>query len=140
MFDLLDFKTYLRIDADQTDTDREIERLITAAASLVERKTNHVLIRREKTYFPVNGKVRVYDYPISVPVPFGVDYTSSYADIYADVPVTVMAGYNEREAPEALVEAVFQIVEHWYYGSEKTATPTIPPSVEEILNIFRRFI
>lgn len=136
-------KNYLRVDEDLTEDDAEITSMINASLSYIERRTNHILYAREKTYTGV-CQVKVYDYPINSittdPAPFVVHFTMF--DIFPnDTTVDLNVGYAVDEAPDELIQAALQMIKVWYYESEKQVnTALIPESVKDVINVFRRFI
>lgn len=137
-------KNYLRIDADLTDDDAEITSMINASLRYIERRTNHLVYARNMIY---SGRcqVKVYDYPtnsiITAPAPF-VCHFSTY-DVYPDVKqVELNVGYTDpTEVPDELIQAALQMIKVWYYESEKQINSTlIPLSVNEAIDVYRRFL
>ena len=136
-------KNYLRIDADLTDDDAEITSMINAACLYVEKRTNHILYPRDKTYSGA-CQVKVYDYPINSivtdPAPWGVEF--SLLTVYPDVKtVTLNVGYATNTVPDDLIQPMLQMIKVWYYESEKQVNSTlIPESVKEALDLNKRFL
>lgn len=134
-------KNYLRVDL--ADDDTEITSMINASLSYIERRTNHILFPREKTYTGV-CQVKVYDYPINsittVPTPFFLDY-SMFRIFPNDKTVNLNVGYAANTVPDELIQAALQMLKVWYYESEKQVNiALIPESVKDVINVFRRFI
>ena len=137
-------KNYLRIDIDLTDDDTEIESMIKGALSYIEKRTNHLVYARDKT-FTGNCQVKVYDYPINSVVspenPFVCNFSTFV--VYAnDKTVNLNVGYlTPEEVPDELIQAALQMLKVWYYESEKQVNTTlIPESVKQAVDIWRRFI
>lgn len=137
-------KNYLRIDSGMTEDDAEITSMINAALSYIEKRTNHLVYSRTKTYTGA-CQVKVYDYPINSivtnPAPMVV-YFSTYA-VFPDVKtVDLSVGYtNASNVPDELIQAALQMIKVWYYESEKQVNSTlIPESVKEAIDIYRRFL
>lgn len=137
-------KNYLRIDADLTDDDNEIESMIKASLAYCEKRTNHLVYARNKTY---NGacQVKVYDYPINSivtnPEPF-VAHFSTFV-VYPDVKtVELNVGYITADlVPDEIIQVALQMIKVWYYESEKQVNSAlIPESVKMALDSLRRFI
>jgi hypothetical protein len=136
-------KNYLRIDEDLTEDDSEITSMINASCMHIEKRTNHILYARDKDYKGV-CQVKVYDYPINSivtsPEPFNLDY-AMFSIFPNDKAVTLNVGYEAGEAPDDLIQACLQMIDVWYYSSEKQVNTTlIPMSVVEVVDINRRFI
>lgn len=137
-------KNYLRIDSDLTEDDTEIESMIRASLRYVEKRTNHLVYSREQIYTGV-CQVKVYDYPINEivtdPAPM-VCYFSTFAVFPNDKTVTLNVGYDDPAyVPDELVQAALQMIKVWYYESEKQVNTTlIPLSVNESLDVYRRFL
>ena len=136
-------KNYLRIDASLTEDDALITSMINASCLYVEKRTNHILFPRDKTY---NGtcQVKVYDYPINSvvtdPAPWAC--VRSLYTIYPDVKtVTLNVGYAVNTVPDDLIQPMLQMIKVFYYESEKQFNSTlIPESVKEILDVNKRFL
>lgn len=80
---LADAKTYLRIDDTQNETDAEITRMINAACSFVEKRSNYRFFAKDRQYVLSSGSARVYDYPIN-----------SDTTVPADIQKTVRHSYT----------------------------------------------
>jgi hypothetical protein len=137
---LEDAKDYLGID--DTSRDNEIRRMIRSAFQYVEKRTNVIMIPKEVTYYPIEGCVRVYDYPINT-----LD-----ADLPEDITVTKRALYNvynignleeitlnvgSSENCTDLIEAVYMLIEHYFEEGQRSQPPS---AVEDVINVNRRFI
>jgi hypothetical protein len=138
-------KNYLRIDLDLTEDDSEITSMINAALQFVEKRTNHIMYAREKTYTG-NCQVKVWDYPINATVPATPElFVCHFAtfDVWpCEKSVTLNVGYDDpAKVPEDLIQAALQMIKVWYYESEKQVNTTlIPESVKEVLYLNARFI
>jgi Phage gp6-like head-tail connector protein len=138
-------KTYLRIDADLTEDDDEITSMINAALRFVEKRTNHIMYARDKTYTG-NCQVKVWDYPINAVVPATPElFVCHFAtfDVWpCEKEITLNVGYLTPDlVPDDLILAALQMIKVWYYESEKQVNTTlIPESVKEVLNLNARFI
>jgi hypothetical protein len=136
-------KTYLRIDEDQNETDEEIISMINGAFSFIEKRTNHILFPRNKTYY-ADGIVNVYDFPINlVPVEHIQLVYNNYSTITTkDRKVVLNVGYQSiSQIPEELRQAAFQMLKVFYFEAEKQVNTTlIPDSVLMILDINKRYI
>jgi len=136
-------KNYLRIDTDLTEDDAEITAMINASCLFVEKRTNHILFPRDKTYKGA-CQVKVYDYPINSivtdPAPWSVE--RSLYTIFPDVKEIVLnVGYATGTVPDDLIEPMLQMLHVWYYESEKQVNSTlIPESVKEALDLNKRFL
>ena len=136
-------KNYLRIDLDLTDDDNEITSMINASLRYIEKRTNHIMFKREVVY---NGtcQVKVYDYPINsitLPLEPFVVYYSTFAIFPNDKTVTLNVGYASGDIADELIQSALQMIKVFYYESEKQVNTTlIPESIKEIIDIYRRFI
>ena len=136
-------KNYLRVDLDLTDDDTEITSMINASLRYIEKRTNHIMFAKDKTYYG-SCQVKVYDFPINSivtdPVPFSVPFSMFMC--YPDVKeVELNVGYAQDEVPDELIQAALQMIKVWYYESEKQVNSTlIPESVKEVIDIYRRFL
>lgn len=135
---LTEAKTYLGVD--DTSRDAEITRMISSAINFIEKRTNHILVEKTKTYIFRNGCVRVYDYPITstngtAEVKNGYSvYTDTVAD---DIDLTL--GYTAIEdVPSELVEACYMMLKFFFF--EQEGTGNIPFVVNEIIEANKRFI
>ncbi len=135
---LTEAKTYLGVD--DTSRDAEITRMISSAINFIEKRTNHILVEKTKTYIFRNGCVRVYDYPIT-----STDGTaevkngySVYTDTVAD-DIDLTLGYTAIEdVPSELVEACYMMLKFFFF--EQEGTGNIPFVVNEIIEANKRFI
>lgn len=137
-------KNYLRIDASLTEDNNEIESMIKAACSYVEKRTNHILFARDKVYTGA-CQVKVYDYPINTivtdPAPWNL--TRTMYTIFPDSKtVTLNVGYLTPDlVPDIFIQSALQMIKIWYYESEKKVnSQIIPISVTEALDVEKRFI
>lgn len=139
-------KLHLRIDDDTFDS--EITRMIKSALSICEQETKHILYARDKDYFTSsNGCLRVFDYPINSVVD-PVDTTGTQRQLWTDYSIaedskiTLNVGYtNPDEVPTQLIDAALQIMDVWFYGSEKQMNISlIPDAVYSNLHKLKRFI
>jgi hypothetical protein len=136
-------KDYLRVDLDFNDDDVQIESMIKASLRFIEKRTNHIMFEQDKTYMGV-CQVKVYDYPINsivtTPTPFNVNY-SLFKIFPNDKEVVLNVGYGVGEVPDDLIEAALQMIQIFYYQSEKQVNTTLLPiSVHEVLDIYKRFM
>jgi hypothetical protein len=138
-------KLYLKIDADQTETDSEITQMINSSLSFIEKRTNHIFKTRDKVYYKdcaLVQQVKVYDYPIQEP-PTDTIVRPFYSIVpTVDDIVTLTIGYdNLDDIPSELIDAALQLIKVWFYESEKQINTTlIPLSVMEAIDVNRRFI
>ena len=138
-------KLYLKIDADQTETDSEITQMINSSLSFIEKRTNHIFKTRDKLYYKdcaLVQQVKVYDYPIQE-----APTDTIVRPLYSIVPtiddtVTLTIGYdNLDDIPSELIDAALQMIKVWFYESEKQVNTTlIPLSVIEAIDVNKRFI
>ena len=140
---LAEAKLYLRIDDDQIETDNEIISMINGALSFIEKRTNHIMYPRDKTYYGEHN-INVYDFPINEPVPIEnirLKY-NSYSRFTLNDEITLNVGYlNPLAIPEELKQAALQMLKVWYYEAEKKVNTTlIPDSVIMALDVNRRFL
>ena len=141
---LVQAKNYLKIDDGLTDDDALIETMIKAAFRYIEKRTNHLVYARDIVY---NGacQVKVYDYPINAVIAplnaFKVDYSmfTCYAN---DKQVELNVGYLTPDlVPEDIIVSAYEMLSVWYYNSEKQVNSTlIPESVNEVLDLYKRFL
>ncbi len=137
-------KSYLRIDDTLTEDDKNIERMITAALKYVENATNVLVCARDKTYYPVNGCIRVYDFPINTAIA-DTDTVYDYPlyRVYMTTePIILNVGYDETfNVPQDIREAAFELIDIYYYGKETGRTmDDLSPLVKQTLNQNKRFI
>jgi hypothetical protein len=136
-------KVYLRIDEDQTETDNEIIAMINGAFSFIEKRTNHIIFPREKTYYGEHN-INVYDFPINEPLPIDnirLKY-ANYSRFTLTDEITLNVGYElPLNVPEELKQAALQMLKVWYYEAEKQVNTTlIPDSVLMALDVNKRFV
>lgn len=142
---------YLRVDNPDAGLLAEIDNMLQGAIALIERSTGYLYTARDKTY-PVgaDGYFRVYDFPINtdltaLPNSPTVQTKSTYTLIGNPTgakELELNVGYTTpADFPDALGQAVLQLVKHFYYESEtKAITGTIPTPVQAVINNYRRFI
>jgi len=150
-----DAKIYLRIDDTQNIDDKQIGQFIKGACMLVERYTNHILYARDKVYKMVDGKVRVYDFPINTDVDTLTLVKHYCYTLYTEFvskgtvngccadDLTLNIGYvNADEVPPALIDAIYQIIDQMYYQHQegKKSTQEISELSYLILDEWKRFI
>lgn len=140
---LAEAKLYLRIDEDQTETDNEIIAMIKGALSFIEKRTNHIMFAREKTYFGEHN-INIYDFPINEPLPSDNVRVkqNSYIRFTLSDEITLNVGYiNPLDVPEELKQAALQMLKVWYFEAEKQVNTTlIPESVLTALDVNKRFL
>lgn len=144
---LVDAKTYLGVD--DTARDTEITRMINSAFVYIETYTNVFVFAREKVYYKEQGNcLSVYDFPInSVVSPDVVEakkrslYTN-YTLSDSDAELTLNIGYADpANVPSDIKEVALQMIEMWFYGTEKTNQDLkIPSSAKMVLDLHKRFI
>lgn len=138
-------KTYLKIDAGQTETDNEIVQMISSSLAYIERKTNHIFKTKEKVYYKdcsLVERATVYDYPINTAIE-GVEVRLNKSIVpTAGGFVTLNIGYtNIEDMPTELIDCALSILNFWFYNSEtKGADNSIPKFVEMTIDQNRRFI
>jgi hypothetical protein len=136
-------KRYLRIDEDQNETDDEIISMIEGSLSFIEKRTNHILYPRDRTYY-ADSIANVYDFPINTIPSTSVQliYSTYSAITTLDKVVVLNIGYsNVANIPEELRQAAFQMLKVFYFEAEKQVNTTlIPESVLMILDINKRYI
>jgi len=132
-------KDYLGVD--DTSRDAEIERMIVSALKYLEKRTNIIMMPFDKKYIVNNGCIRIYDYPINTleaDLPTGVRRTikRNYSIYYTSADtITLNVG---NDAPDSdILEAAFMLIDHYFNEGDRMA---VPKSVEDIININRRFI
>ena len=147
---LEDAKEYLRID--HNDSDKEIERMIRSALSLVEEKTNHFVYKRNVTYYLRDCEVTVYDSPINTVDTTGLATTverydfstySVFTDSNSDNKTIILSvGYESpEEIPQSLLLAAYDMMDYWYYQNDGRASINfIGDGAREVLNSYTRFI
>jgi hypothetical protein len=140
---LAEAKSYLRIDDDQNETDNEIISMIEACLSFIEKRTNHILFPRDRTYY-ADSIANVYDFPINTIPSTSVQliYSTYSAITTLDRVVVLNIGYtNVANIPEELRQAALQMLKVFYFEAEKKVnTSLIPMSVLMLLDINKRYI
>ena len=139
-------KLYLRID-DTLDPDQEAElqSMIDASETFIERKTGYILTPKQKRYIAsADGCIRIYDTPIEEDLtPFDFEEKNGYVIIYNQAPaLAVQVGYpTVAGIPQDLINACLQMLKVWYYESEKQVnTSLIPEAVRQVIWNRKRFI
>lgn len=134
-------KMYLKIDADQLETDLEINKMINSSLSIIEKRTNHIFKTRNKEFFG-DSNAKVYDFPIQ-----NAPENTKIRELYSIVPtvngsVNLTVGYsNVEDIPQELIDCALSIINFWFYNSEtKGADNSIPNFVEMAIDQNRRFI
>lgn len=139
-------KLYLKIDALQTETDNEISSMIKSALSFIEKRTGHIFVNKNKTYYScaLTDSVIVYDYPIDNSV---TALAIQYRQTNAIVPtisgsVILTLGYSTiDDVPNELIDAALQLIKVWFYESETQSNTTlIPLSVMQAIDVSRRYV
>lgn len=138
---LIEAKDYLGLDDDSRDG--EVTRMIKSAIRWVEKRTNHILVARTKTYDLENGCARIYDYPYTLPANFTQELKSAYAIVTSDDEETesieLALGYDTLvEIPDDLVECAYLILKFFFY--EQEGNGRIPLAAEEIVDYYKRYI
>lgn len=142
-------KNYLRIDSGMNEDDAFITQCINAAFAWIEKHTNHIIKGGVKTYYKDNANgcnvFTIYDYPIE-----SIENTTYSASIRQlrtvvstqDETVTATMGYNDpSEVPAPIIQAAYEIIQSWYYNSDKPMQTTlVPESVKFALMPYRRFL
>ena len=148
---LAETKTYLRLDADITESDAEITMMINASCELVQNYTQHYFKPQTKVYvFNHRGIIRLYANPITS-ITETEGFTSTLSQLYTtycQTDTTVLSleaniGYSDTDQIKDLFKyAVLETVKLWFYGSETETVMKgyIPNSVMSILAPERRFI
>ncbi|MEM6814902.1 MAG: head-tail connector protein [Bacteroidota bacterium] len=135
-------KEYLGVD--DTSRDTEISRMITSALSFLEKRTNIHVKTKDKTYYFMDGCVRVYDFPINTETPTEVESeTSELSTLYStnnsDVKsITLNIGHTDiTQIDPDWIEAGYSIIAHLYYGK---SLKDVPDTIMDFININKRFI
>jgi len=140
---LAEAKRYLRIDDDQNETDDEIISMIEGSLSFIEKRTNHILYPRDRTYY-ADSIANVYDFPINTVPSTSVQliYSTYSAITTLDRVVVLNIGYlSAGDVPEELRQAALQMLKVFYFEAEKQVNTTlIPESVLMLLDINKRYI
>lgn len=139
---LANAKTYLGVD--DTSRDTEITRMIEAALSLIEKRTNYIMVIGIKDYFYENGCAWVYDYPINAStIPDSVTVTEKQLySIYEDSNSSndkITLNVGGTTIPSDLKEAGYMLIE-FYFNNKEQIGGKLPIAVEQIINNNRRFI
>nr|WP_299488601.1 head-tail connector protein [uncultured Allomuricauda sp.] len=141
---LANAKTYLGVD--DTSRDTEITRMIEAALSLIEKRTNYIMVVGNKDYFYENGCVRVYDYPINTAddtLDDSVTRTQKQLySIYEDSDTSndkITLNVGGTTIPSDLKEAGYMLIE-FYFNNKEQIGGKLPIAVEQIINNNKRFI
>lgn len=138
-------KLYLRIDdvLDAAQTN-ELQSMIDAAETFIERKTGYILTPKSKYYLPsADGCLRVYDTPITSDLSaYTTEERNGYLLIIGETGVTLDVGYaTVAEIPQDLINAALMMLKVWYYESEKQVnTSLIPEAVRQVIWNRKRFI
>lgn len=139
-------KLYLRID-DTLDPDQtaELQSMIDASETFIERKTGYILTPKQKRYIAsADGCIRIYDTPIEEDLSaFDFEQKNGYVIIYNQAPaLVVQVGYpTVASIPQDLINACLQMLKVWYYESEKQVnTSLIPEAVRQVIWNRKRFI
>lgn len=146
---LNDAKIYLRIDDTLTSDDNFITGCINAAFQWIEQYTNHIIKGGIKTYYKDNAhgcsEFTIYDYPI-VSIE-NTSFSSSVRQLRTvvtteDDTVTATMGYDSAsDVPAPIIQAAYEILQSWYYNSDKPMQTTlVPDSVKFALQPYRRFL
>jgi len=139
-------KLYLKIDSLQTETDDEISSMIKSSLSFIEKRTGHIFLTKNKTYYScaLTDSVIVYDYPIDNSVSLlNIQYRQTNAIVpTTNGSVTLTLGYTDiDEVPNELIDAALQLIKVWFYESETQSNSTlIPLSVMQAIDVNRRYI
>lgn len=139
-------KLYLKIDSLQTETDDEISSMIKSSLSFIEKRTGHIFLTKNKTYYScaLTDSVIVYDYPIDNSVTLlNIQYRQTNAIVpTTNGSVTLTLGYTDTdELPNELIDAALQLIKVWFYESETQSNSTlIPLAVMQAIDVNRRYI
>lgn len=131
-------RDYLGVD--DTFRDQEITRMINSACRYIENYTNIILVECTKTYENSTNCLRVYDFPINTVS--DLETKKSTYSIYDTDSIDLSVGYKfATDVPSDIVDAGLQIIDSWFYDSEKrTNSNKIPMDAKMILDLYRRFI
>ncbi len=137
-------KTYLKIDEEQEETDSEITSMLKAAFRYVERHTNILAYARNKEYFPIQGEVRIYDYPINDTIDDS-ERRPLYTIVRTCEPITVNVGYIDPLDVEAdFKQAVLGVLKAEFYGQDEEDNgdfrKSLPAFVVDFIQSQKRFI
>lgn len=136
-------KNHLRIDCDFTEDDEAIERMIKSALEYVETYTNHILRRRDITYYrnECDKRIKVYDHPINE-FPDNITMHFALRHEFVSKKITLDVGYeNKQDIPSGLIDSALMIIDNWYYQHEKEESHSvIPEGAKDVLFIYRRHI
>jgi hypothetical protein len=152
---LAEAKNYLRIDDTLTEDDNSIVRMINAAFSWIEARTNVYVVQRNKTYDLINGVARIYDFPINTDLSTVTEHTFTKKGLYYIVcndtnetsELTLDIGtIDPLNVSYELIQVAFEIIEYYYNQSKDeqkkgtTITEELSPMSMDFININKRFI
>ena len=152
---LQDAKNYLRIDDDLYEDDRAIERMIKSAFHYISDWTNYEFEVREKTYKMVDGRKRVYDYPINAVIEPTQNLRHHCVTLYTEyistetVPeccasdLILNVGFlNKDDIPTDIIEVAYELIDLYYYCHKKGEpnAKTLSLLSKDILNRHKRFV
>jgi hypothetical protein len=137
-------KNYLKIDELQTETDDEITTMIKSALSFIEKRTGHIFVTKNKTYYScaLTSSVIVYDCPI-ISDNTEIQYRATNAIVpTVNGSVILEVGYTDfDDIPSELIDAALQLIKVWFYESETQSNSTlIPLSVMQAIDVNRRYV
>ena len=142
---LQEAKNYLRVDEDFTDDDLSIQAMLKSAIRYVENHTQHYFFAKDVQRLIIDGKVRVYDFPLNSLVsptenvenkiyPTWTEYTVTDSSL---THITVNVGYQaSADVPEELKLVALYLLDMYYYGKEGD----LPQYHIDTLNHYKRFI
>ena len=145
---LQEAKNYLRIDTDFTEDDLSIQSMLKSAIRYVENFTQHYFFAKDVQKIIIEGKVRVYDFPLNSLVsptenveskiyPTWTEYTITDSSL---THITVNVGYQaSADVPEELKQVVLFLLDMYYYGKEGKSG-SLPQYHVDTLNHYKRFI
>lgn len=138
-------KDFLKVD--DISTDNEIDRMIKAALSYIEKQTNYFVYQRNKTYTLQDGKVKVYDFPINGDVPEGFEREqktlwSNYTTTGTETELTLDIGFESvDDIPSDLLEVAYEILDTLYYAPETGKTiRDLSTYSKGVIDSYRRFV
>ena len=106
----------IHLGVDDTSRDSEITRMIVSSLQQVENDTNVHVIAKDLTYYPHQGVVVVYDFPINTVVE-GKKERPNYA-IYENVTDSLLlnVGYQDPiDVPPSIKELAFILLEERFH-------------------------
>ena len=147
---LTEVKTYLRVNANNTENDSMITTMINTSCHQLETMLNILLIQRNKVYQNPNlTGLRIYDAPInSVVSPTDPnDFTRVDHDLYSHfylnaTSLELSVGYsNPADAPEWIKDIAKEMIDILYYGAKdgKTIEKDLSPLSKMIISQNKRF-